>query len=345
MKFNPIGWTHFTINFWWGCTEVSRACQHCYARDFAKYVSRKLFGTLVEWGKGKPRFERLAKARTEALALNRQAEKKGTRYHIFANSMSDWLDDEVPAEWLNFLLETIRLTPLLDWQLLTKRPENWEDRMIAAMNAGGSPTAYQWQIKHNPPSNVWLGTTVESQRCANERIPLLAEIPAIIRFLSCEPLMEPLTLTVVSDDVESWSMDALRGLYWLDGRNEPASRPSRKIHWVIAGGESGNAKDLPGKPPTMAPLHPDWIRSLRDQCAAAQVPFYFKQWGEWLPLMQDEPGKELTENKPGYRCPTTGLLWLKAGTKAAGHYLDGQAHREFPETAHLHEPQSLRADS
>jgi len=97
MQNTNIQWTDHTLNFWWGCTKVSRACKHCYAETVAKVFGKRLFGTVPEWGAGKPRFERLEAARKEALKIQRQAVKSGTRPRVFVNSMSDWLDDEVPA--------------------------------------------------------------------------------------------------------------------------------------------------------------------------------------------------------------------------------------------------------
>lgn len=355
MKFNPIGWCHFTINFWWGCTEKSPACAFCYARDIAARWSQKLFGFKVAWGDGQTRGERLQEARREALALNRSAQRRGVRYRVFANSMSDWLDSEVPAEWLAFMLETISLTPHLDWLLLTKRPELWDRRIgdALALSAEGSlRIAYEWLGCSNPPANVWIGTTVEDQTRANERIPKLVAVPAKVRFLSCEPLLSEVKLSrwiddpcgiecrecgedtdyVVPSECHTWRSDigplprcpiCGAGASWkgnLDG-----------IHWVIAGGESGIKA---------RPSHPDWFRSLRDQCTAAGVAFYFKQWGEWTQrCLMEINGKPCGDGRtdagplPMCHCEDGHTLYVqRVGNKRAGRVLDGVEHSAFPKS-------------
>lgn len=265
-NFNAIGWCHYTVNFWWGCTKVSPACANCYAEGMARRLGNKLFGHPVPWGPGSQRGERLAKAREECLALDRRAAKKGVRYRVFINSMSDWLDDEVPVEWLAFLHGVLRECKHLDYLLLTKRPENFFSRINAAYDVKVGLDFPTWSAKEEGwwiPRNVWVGITVENQSYAHKRIPYLSMIPAKVLFLSCEPLLGPVVIP------------------------SGALGHEKSIDWVIAGGESGaKARISP----------PDWLRALRDQCAAAGVPFFFKQWGAQEP----------------------------------GHVLDGVAHREFP---------------
>lgn len=136
--------------------------------------------------------------------------------------------------------------------------------------------AMGWKHESETPPNIWIGTSVEDQK----RIPALLRIPAKVRFLSCEPLLGPL------GEIGEWEEPDQGGRYYIDG-----------IHWVICGGESG---------PNARPMHPDWARSLRDQCKAADVPFFFKQWGEH-----------------DYRT-------IRMGKKTSGRLLDGQEHNEFP---------------
>lgn len=143
-----------------------------------------------------------------------------------------------------------------------------------------------------PLPNVWLGISAEDQPAADERIPLLLQCPAAVRFVSCEPLLGPISLGMLGTR-ENW-----RPVY--DG-----------IRWVIAGGESG---------PKARPMHPDWVRSLRDQCQEAGVPFFFKQWGEWLPHV-DTVREEL---------PTKDQF-TRVGKKAAGRLIDGREWNECPE--------------
>jgi protein gp37 len=378
MTTTKISWTDHTINFWWGCTKVSPACQHCYAATMGTRFGPKLFGQPVLWGAGKPRFERLQSARKEALALNANAERcrlirsipmirSGSvqnvgqpmhgilvadvrlplkkrdimeipvaewdhaplyRPRVFVNSMSDWLDDEVPIEWLAYLLETIHLCPNLDFQLLTKRPENWGVRVLAscfhiagyrdgkisasgptAPEMQGGDTMWNWGKEAKPPPNIWIGCTAENQEWADKRISHLLEIPAKVRFLSCEPLLGPLDLH-----------QALLG-----SLNETAYNALTHLHWVITGGESGGSA---------RPSHPDWFRSLRDQCATAGVPFFFKQWGEWISVDNLKHGAEgsLAKSYQGHK-HADGTLMLRLGTQLAGHLLDGTEHHAFPHPA------------
>ncbi len=275
-----IRWTDSTFNPWWGCARVSEACQHCYAESWAKR-----FG--VEWGKTAERRVFGDKHWNEPLRWNRQAEQAGTRRLVFCASMADVFEDhpELPPE-RERLWDLIAATPALTWQLLTKRPEN-----IMGM------VPKEWWTDW--PANVWAGCTVENQRWADERLPILARVPAPITFGSFEPLF---------------------GLVDLSHLPMPG--------WVIAGGESG---------PKARPSHVGWFRSLRDQCERAQVPFLFKQWGEWgwpapagsHALTIDghlfEPGERLGMNHMSQ--PT---YVRKVGKKVAGYVLDGRTHDGIP---------------
>jgi protein gp37 len=294
-----IEWATHTFNPWIGCTKVSPGCANCYAEAH----DRRFGGG--HWGKGVPR-KRTSEANwRKPLKWDRDAQENRPR--VFCASLADWLDDEVPIEWLADLLGLIHSTPNLDWLLLTKRPENWLHRMALAqsitVDGNPFPTVRKLTDKWfagRPPANVWIGTTVEDQTRADERIPALLKIPAKVRFLSCEPLLGPV-------DFAKGGCAAWMGL----------------IEWVICGGESG---------PNARPMHPDWARTLRDQCAAACVPFFFKQWGEWIPFgmgasyMQSFKEAKLLPNGPG----ATGWPVYRVGKKLAGRQLDGREHSEFP---------------
>jgi protein gp37 len=172
---------------------------------------------------------------------DRKAKIAGIRNRVFCASLADVFDNQVPEEWRMELWSLIFCTPNLDWQLLTKRPQN-----IAKMLPA------QWGIGWD---NVWLGTTVENQQEADRRIPHLLDVPARVHFLSCEPLLGPVSL-------RAW-MDlpyADGGTAWNKG----------KISWVICGGESGNNARI---------MHPTWAMSLLAQCKQAGVPAWFKQTG------------------------------------------------------------------
>jgi protein gp37 len=191
---------------------------------------------------------------------------RGERRRVFCASLADWLEDrpEWDASRLR-LLATVRATWHLDWLLLTKRPENWQKLILrAARQAGdasdtGDAGLSEWLmgwLYGDKPHNIWTGASVEDQARCDGRIPRLRAIPAVVHFLSAEPLLESVKLD----------------LYGID--------------WVIVGGESGsNAR----------PVHPDWVSEIRDQCQTAKVPFYFKQWGEWKPIceMSEEENRSL----------------------------------------------------
>lgn len=307
-KDSKIEWTDHTFNPWWGCTRVSPGCAHCYAE-----TTGHRFG--VEWGKGKTRRPASEKYWREPIEWNRDAELAGIRSRVFCASMADVFDHEAPVGSRVRLWALIRATPWLDWLLLTKRPEN-----ILGMLPGDWGDGYP---------NVWLGTTVENQSMADERIPLLLQCPAAVRFLSCEPL---LGRVYVSDlYIGREILKPLVGLTWYPTppnfkNNGITARKSEKIHWVICGGESG---------PGARPMHPDWARSLRDQCAAAGVPFFFKQWGEWSPGYA-EHGNDITYdlivNAKQHEW-LEGYGSFKVGKKAAGRLLDGREHNDLPGAA------------
>jgi len=364
MKNSAIEWCHHTFNPWSGCTKVSPGCAHCYAETLAKRAPKTLGG----WGPGAPRrrtsddyWRQPLRWDREAAAALRRLETciaelfagdekraladgyiKPARPRVFCASLADWLDDEVPLEWLAYLLDLIQRTPNLDWLLLTKRPQNWQSRLRAAVTEAALMRSvalmdmlHAW-FAGSAPANVWVGTTVEDQTRADERIPHLLSIPARVRFLSCEPLLGPVDLRRA-------------GALWSDMNGEirrEYQQPAQHVDWVICGGESG---------PKARPMHPDWARSLRDQCAAAGVPFFFKQWGEWLPDGQRgfttsgaitwglvhrsgqfrsvlSGGSRIAESDPTWRDGEEGVT--RVGKKAAGRQLDGREHSQFPEVRH-----------
>lgn len=228
-----IGWTDHTFNPWWGCERVSPGCQHCYAETFAKRT-----GNLV-WGKYADRRRFGDKHWAEPLKWNRQAEGEGRRHLVFCASMADVFEDrDDHLEDRERLFDTITVTPHLTWQLLTKRPENVLRLVEGWIIDPARPD--DW------PANVWIGTTVEDQQRADERIPHLMQIPAKVLFLSCEPLLGPV-------DVSQWRVG---------------------IDWVIVGGESG---------PGHRPLDLDNARWLRQQCDENDIPLFFKQIGGQFP--------------------------------------------------------------
>ncbi|AQG98309.1 hypothetical protein A9R05_05340 [Burkholderia sp. KK1] len=305
---SKIEWTDHTFNPWEGCQKVGPGCDHCYAET---RNARFAGGTAINWGPGAPRRRTSPANWRKPLQWNRDGTfyaQHGRRQRVFCASLADVFDNEVDLLWRRDLFRLIADTPNLDWLLLTKR-------------IGNVTTMLRHIGVDHLPRNVWLGATIVNQAEADRDIPKLTSIDARVRFLSMEPLLGPVHL----DQFHPTREPALPPL--LNG-----------IDWVITGGESG---------PGARPMHPAWARSLRDQCADANVPFLFKQWGEWAP----------GENAPGPMKRTEQAAWWWAdswdmrpvtptesmhmhcddgpdvwrfGKKAAGRLLDGVTHDGFP---------------
>lgn len=270
-----IEWTTHTFNPWRGCTKVSAGCQHCYADTLSKRNPL----TLGVWGPNGTRVVASEAAWKEPLKWDRAAKAAGERHRVFCASLADVFEDWTgpmvdaagralhfarPGAWgvddrgagpcsmtnvRHRLFGVIRDTPHLDWLLLTKRPENID---------GLSQVALARPL----PPNVWIGTSVEDQSTADDRIPHLLTVPAAVRFLSCEPLLGPVKL---GDHL-------LPRLGDMKGAFRPDHQPrSCRIDWAIVGGESG---------PGARPCRVGWVRSLVGQCRAAAVPCFVKQLGE-----------------------------------------------------------------
>lgn len=245
-----IQWCDATFNPWIGCTKVSPGCAHCYAEMATPTRVLRAKGRET-WGAGSPRHRTSDGTWAAPVAWNRDAaealrgEEPVTRPRVFCASLSDWLDDAVPIEWLTDLLALIHATPHLDWLLLTKRPENWRARLTAARPAYVDDMhlhnfVSQW-LAGLVPANVWIGTTVEDQKRADERREHLRAIPAAKRFVSYEPALEQV----------DWA-----GWEFLD--------------WLIMGGESG---------PGARPLQAEWFWETLYWCRGNGVAPFVKQLG------------------------------------------------------------------
>jgi len=257
-----IEWADHTFNPWTGCTKVSPACDHCYAESWAKRS-----GT-VRWGHGEPRRRTTDANWRLPIKWNAQAQREGRRFRVFCASLADVFDNEVPVQWRVDLFRLIASTPHLDWLLLTKRIGNALPMMreVAQQCGGGE----------QPMPNVWLGATVVTQAEADRDVPKLLSVPARVRFLSIEPMLGPVDLGRFigacerpEDDPQPIEHCERCGCVW--NRDEPHECPpgfGPRPDWVICGGESG---------PHARPMHPDWARSLKQQCQAAGVPFFMKQ--------------------------------------------------------------------
>lgn len=346
-----IEWADHTFNPWIGCSEVSEACDHCYAK---KLATRMRDGTNL-WGPEGERRVTSAAYWAKPLRWAAEASAAGQRQRVFCASLADVFEDRPDlVEPRQRLWRLILDTPELDWLLLTKRPENvcrmvpiawltWdEDRA----RHGEVPRRAEW------PAHVWLGTTVENQERAAERIPHLLRAPAPVHFISAEPLLEPL-------DVSRWILGgpsvatkrvvncpACEGLgslaVWdwnvvIDGRACTRCEgigAVMGVDWIIAGGESG---------PAARPSHPDWFCALRDQCLVSGVAFHFKQWGEWSPdgpvdaraVMMADDGTvyaQTTTFSSIRACHLHLTVMLRVGKRAAGRELDGRTWDEVPTT-------------
>ena len=227
-----ISWTDHTFNPWLGCQKVSPGCDNCYAE-----VLTLRYGW-TQWG---PQAERRRTAPAnwrQPLRWQRQARQAQTRHRVFCASLADVFDNQAPPGALQDLWELVRNTPDLDWQILTKRPQNIEDNLPE-----------DWQDGY---LNVWLGISAEDQEEYDRRWPILAALPAVVRFISYEPALGQLTLD-----------------------NHP-----EKPDWLIWGGESG---------PAARPLDPAWIDRIVQDCAQFSVASFGKQWGNYRnnPLVRD----------------------------------------------------------
>lgn len=307
-----IEWCDSTFNPWIGCTKVSPdGCAGCYA-EVSTPVRIKRAAGVETWGPHGQRQRTSAYNWKQPLAWERQHEdffsQHGRRRRVFCASLADVFDNQVPVEWRADLFRLIEATPHLDWLLLTKRIGNAKSMMFMA-RGGHLPLL----------PNLWLGATVVSQTEAYRDVPKLLAVPACVRFLSVEPMLGPISF---------------EGMFATDNAID-GTNALEALDWVICGGESGHQA---------RPMHPDWARSLRDQCAAAGVPFLFKQWGEWVPRGPESWGYPVVDNVPRFRMTDQGEngqdlaaeghrhVWMnRAGKKAAGRLLDGVKHNAFPE--------------
>ena len=282
-----IEWCDHSWSPWRGCTKVSPGCANCYAET----LSKRNPAVLGQWGRGKPRV--LAKnwndpVRWDKRSLQAWDAERGKglpfsyprRPTVFP-SLCDWLDEEVPVEWLARFLQLIHETPNLTWLLLTKRPENWYKRISLVSDqccphdSDFEDWVQEWidcvdmPERGSPPQNVWVGASAENQEWADKRISALLKIPTVGRFLSVEPMLGPVDLEKVTQEVApGFFGDCLQ--WYHRGRGQD-SIPFPTVDWVIFGGESG---------PGARPCNVDWIRSGVKQCKAAGVSPFVKQLGK-----------------------------------------------------------------
>lgn len=339
-----IEWCDSTWNPWEGCQKVGPGCDHCYAET---RNARFGGGVAVNWGPGAPRRRTSAANWKKPLQWNAAHDQffaeHGRRQRVFCASLADVFDNAVDPAWRMDLFSLIAETPNLDWLLLTKRIGNAHamlDVVIQELSHGIN----NWSDA--PWPNVWIGATVVNQEEADRDIPKLLNTPAVVRFLSMEPLLGPVDLTAAylpcPSAMDGLGMDPETGAYECCRRCDYTGISNEMgIDWVIVGGESGHGARL---------MHPNWGRSLRDQCQVASVPFLYKQHGEWLPVCDyysdddhardaalDRPYKLITRNGAEWdeefdgQPPLGTWIMHKVGKKAAGRLLDGREWNEFPE--------------
>jgi protein gp37 len=327
---SKIEWTNKTWNPIRGCSVVSEGCRNCYAMNFAARFAQQ----------GEP-YEGLAYRNesgahwTGKVRLIEEHLEDPLRWRkprmIFVNSMSDLFHEALSDHDIARVVSVMWAADHHAYQILTKRPDRmmrWASEYEKKLRDANRRPLSGWR-------HVWLGVSVEDQKTADERIPLLLQTSAAVRWISAEPLLGPVDLTRYF--ARDWT---------LRGHNHPTERTTG-IDWIVAGGESG---------PKARPMHPDWARSLRDQCVAAGVPYFFKQWGEYSTTEQQEcshissdgaqgPVVKLTPQRVDvWRCNLCSALhgyfpgdksfdFKRVGKKAAGRLLDGREWSEYPKTA------------
>lgn len=336
---SKIEWTEDTWNPIVGCSIATPGCTNCYAMKMANRIvamnpNSHYAGTVQDSKAGAVWTGKVALAPEKILTAPLRR-KKPTMY--FVNSMGDAFHESVPDEWIDKVFAVMALCPQHTFQVLTKRAERMKAYVSATFSGVTSTALYclMHEIKElaakepertlaigriasGPLSNVWLGVSTERQKEAEERIPLLLNTPAAKRFISAEPLLGPIDLNEVIPHPISYSFK--HGFNGLD--------------WVIVGGESGKK---------VRPMHPDWARSLRDQCKAAGVPFFFKQWGAYCPDGDSCVGEAGGSMSPDVAWPDGSISWghkddhggwgmrlARVGKKSAGRLLDGVEHNGMP---------------
>lgn len=332
-----IEWTDVTWNPVRGCTKVSPGCKHCYAETFAERW-RGIPGHPYEQG-----FD----LRLVPDKLDEPLRWKKPR-RVFVNSMSDLFHEDVPNEYIAAVFGIMAATPEHTYQVLTKRSKRmreWFAGLDAERDQDGdvvTPTTtcadsafFLARDEHGrcvnmrddqrldaacyadwPLPNVWLGVSAEDQHRADERIPDLLATPAAVRFVSVEPMLGPVDLR-----------QALTYGRGPETSGAPHLARMRGIDWVICGGESG---------PGARPMHPEWPFDLRDQCQAAGAAFFFKQWGEFAPMILSSGRSTYVswDGRASDKPTDESVPWVRmdrVGKKTAGRLLDGREWNEFPE--------------
>lgn len=340
-----IEWTDATWNPLRGCARISEGCRHCYAEAVAHRFSGPgmPYEGLTRIVNGRPTWT--GEVRMIPELLDQPLRWRKPR-RIFVNSMSDLFHENVPDYFIDRVFGVMWACHVCDkqhvFQILTKRAQRMRDYLKhdrrknwarAAVNIAGryDPDGLFDDIANSqePHPRIWLGVSVENQPAADERIPLLLDTQAAVRWISAEPLLGEIDLDAIANTARLAEgqryISATIGSAWESHAGYLDTCKINALDWIVAGGESG---------PHARPSHPDWFRTLRDQCNEAGVPFLFKQWGEWLPGSQaSDIGNQtalIGACQRGHRWDSGAHSW-NIGKKAAGRLLDGVLHDEYPE--------------
>ena len=382
-----IVWCDETWNPIRGCSRISEGCRNCYAETMAARFSgpgQPYEGLARRNKNGEARWTGIA--RTVHNMLDQPLRWERPR-RIFVNSMSDLFHESLSNEEIAAIFGIMAAAPRHTFQVLTKRPQRMLDwfewfraeaysekrkHVLATyaanelgdasdesqgkqharlMNLYDSTTGVSQGDLPWPLPNVWLGVSVENQAAANERLPILMEVPAALRFVSFEPLLGPVDATRWIFDREAAIRQAQNGPASMS-REQAEEYIADRIDWAIVGGESGKGA---------RPMHPDWARSLIGQCKEAGIPAIFKQWGDWAPYIDESKytrgGAETPRNAQTFvnLDGTTGAIWMidgdgylsnwttnyiegeshpmtRVGKRKAGDLLDGVEYKAFPES-------------
>ena len=263
-----INWTNQTWNPIIGCTKISEGCKNCYAEKMAFRLTHientYYYGNVVKYDQKKPKWN--GKTYFNSSALEKPFRWKKPRM-IFVCSMSDLFHESTPFEWIEKVWDVMCQTPQHTYQILTKRPERmlefykWLGDKCRDYGFDSVPSSSDDPLDYiSTPDHIWIGVTTENQKQVDKRIPILLEIPAKVRFVSCEPLLSNI-------DINKWIHDS-DCMINQDGICTCYEPREVCIDWVIAGPETG---------PLKRPMQKEWIENIHQQCKDFDVPFFDKK--------------------------------------------------------------------